>query len=77
MKLLYNLTKEQMADVYEEYQDYLYKGDIEAIFENLENADDIKLTDEEIHRHASAQISALGQNSALCGAARNDVNAHR
>ena len=48
MKLLYNLTKEQMADVYEEYQDYLYKGDIEAIFENLENADDIKLTDEEM-----------------------------
>lgn len=50
MKLLYNLTKEQMADVYEEYQDYLYKGDIEAVFENLENTDDIKLTDEEMER---------------------------
>lgn len=50
MKLLYNLTKEQMEEVYEEYQDYLYKCDIEAVYENLENADDITLTDEEMER---------------------------
>lgn len=67
MKQLYNLTEQQMKDVYEEYLNSLYEDDINAVFENLDNADDINLSDEEM---ASAVASM--KNDLECSVCYSD-----